>query len=65
MPVAYYLNPPSLPPHHAVSLRDVKDVKDPLSKVEAGLQASGADVPLQSVHISAQLLDLAAKVCIL
>ena len=60
------LFPPSfsLPPSFfpAVSLKDVKDVTDPLSKVEAGLQASGADVPLQSVHVRAQLLDLAAKV---
>ena len=53
---------PSLPPSLPVSLRDVKDVQDPLSKVEAGLQASGADVPLQSVHVRAQLIDLAAKV---
>ena len=47
-----------------VSLSDVKDVTDPLSKVEAGLQAAGADVPLHCVHIRAQLVDLAAKVCV-
>ena len=45
-----------------VSLQDVKDISDPLKKVEAGLQAAGGDVPLQSVHIRAKLIDLAAKV---
>ena len=54
--------PHSLPPSLPVSLHDVQDVTDPLSKVEPGLQASGADVPLQCVHIRAQLIDLAAKV---
>ena len=48
--------------HLSVSLKDVKDITDPLSKVEAGLQARGADIPLQCVHIRAQLVDLAAKV---
>ena len=45
-----------------VSLSDVKGVTDPLSKVEAGLKVEGVKVPLQSVHIRAQLIDLAAKV---
>ena len=45
-----------------MTLSDVKDVTDPLSKVEAGLKVEGADVPLQAVHIRAQLIDLAAKV---
>ena len=46
--------------HVAVSLNDVKDIEDPLNKVEAGLV--GGDIPLQSVHIKAKLLDLAAQV---
>ena len=45
-----------------VSLSDVKGVADPLNKVEAGLKVEGAKVPLQFVHIRAQLIDLAAKV---
>ena len=40
----------------------MKDITNPLSKVEAGLKADGGDVPLQAVHIRAQLIDLAAKV---
>ena len=48
----------------SVSLNDVKDIVDPVSKVEAGLQAEGGDVPLQSVHIRAKLIDLAARVCV-
>ena len=40
----------------------MKDIVDPVSKVEAGLQAEGGDVPLQSVHIRAKLIDLAARV---
>ena len=36
---------------------------DPVSKVEAGLQVEGGDAPLQSVHIRAKLIDLAARVC--
>ena len=43
-----------------MSLNDVKDIEDPLNKVEAGLV--GGDIPLQSVHIKAKLLDLAAQV---
>lgn len=45
-----------------VSLSDVKNVTDPLSKVEAGLKVNGGVVPLQAVHVRAQLIDLAAKV---
>ena len=44
----------------AVSLNDVKDIEDPLNKVEAVLV--GGDIPLQSVHIKAKLIDLAAQV---
>ena len=49
--------------HVAVSLNDVKDIEDPLNKVEAGLV--GGDIPLQSVHIKAKLIDLAAQVILL
>ena len=45
-----------------MSLSDVRDIANPLNKVEAGLKVEGADVPLQAVHIRAQLIDLAAKV---
>ena len=45
-----------------VSLSDVKDITDPLSKVDAGLKVDGGNVPLHAVHIRAQLIDLAAKV---
>ena len=42
---------------------DVKNIVDPLTKVKAGLQSSGdSPVPLKSVHIRAQLKDLAAQV---
>ena len=55
------------PLHHfyTVTLGDVKDIADPMNKVKAGLQAEGADVPLQSVHVRAQLIDLAARVVVL
>lgn len=58
---------PLLPPPstHSVSLTDVKDIASPLVKVEAGLQAGGMDVPLQSVHVRAQLVDLAARVVVM
>ena len=46
----------------AVELNDVQSVANPLDKVEAGLQAGGKAVPLQSVHVRAQLMDLAAQV---
>jgi poly [ADP-ribose] polymerase len=48
-----------------VSLDDVKDVNDPLNKVQAGLKIGDGVVPLQSVHIRAQLIDLAGKVVVL
>ncbi|XP_019851276.1 PREDICTED: uncharacterized protein LOC100633591 isoform X2 [Amphimedon queenslandica] len=48
-----------------VSLSDVKNVTDPLSKVEAGLKVDGGVVPLKAVHVKAQLIDLAAKVIVL
>ena len=50
---------------YTVTLGDVKDIADPMNKVKAGLQAEGADVPLQSVHVRAQLIDLAARVVVL
>ena len=53
---AHYCSSPLL----AVSLTDVQDIEDPLNKVEAGLV--GGDIPLQSVHIKAKLIDLAAQV---
>ncbi|KAL5457332.1 hypothetical protein EMCRGX_G034580 [Ephydatia muelleri] len=52
-------------PVDEVNLSDVKDIVNPLSKVEAGLQAAGADVPLEAVHIRAKLVDLAARVIVL
>ena len=48
-----------------VSLQDVQGVADPLGKVKPGLQAEGSDVPLQAVHIRAQLIDLAARVVVM
>ena len=48
-----------------MSLDDVKSIANPLDNVKAGLQAEGADVPLQSVHIRAELIDLAAKVVVM
>ena len=43
----------------------MKDIADPLEKVVAGLKAEGAEVPLQSVHVRAQLVDLAARVVVM
>ena len=43
----------------------MKDITDPLEKVVAGLKAEGAEVPLQSVHVRAQLVDLAARVVVM
>ncbi|CAH3018315.1 unnamed protein product, partial [Porites evermanni] len=49
----------------AVDLSDVMSVVDPLTKVEAGLKGTGdKPLPLQSVHIRAKLLDLAAQVIV-
>ena len=46
-----------------MDLSDVMSVVDPLTKVEAGLKGTGdRPIPLQSVHIRAKLLDLAAQV---
>jgi len=46
-----------------IGLEDVKDVVDPQSTVTAGLvSASDTSVPLTSVHVRAQLVDLAAQV---
>lgn len=46
-----------------MDLTDVMSVVDPLTKVEAGLKGTGDKaIPLQSVHIKARLLDLAAQV---
>lgn len=50
-------------PGTSVDLTDVMSVVDPLTKVEAGLKGTGDKaIPLQSVHIKARLLDLAAQV---
>jgi len=50
-------------PDSCVDLTDVMSVVDPLTKVEAGLKGTGDKaIPLQSVHIKARLLDLAAQV---
>lgn len=49
-------------PFPAVELTDVQSIANPLDKVEAGLQAGGKPVPLQSVHVRAKLMDLAAQV---
>lgn len=50
-------------PDSSVDLTDVMSVVDPLTKVEAGLKGTGDKaIPLQSVHIKARLLDLAAQV---
>ncbi|KAK2557988.1 Protein mono-ADP-ribosyltransferase PARP4 [Acropora cervicornis] len=49
----------------SVDISDVMSVVDPLSKIEAGLKGTGDKViPLQSVHIRARLLDLAAQVVV-
>jgi len=49
----------------SVDLSDVMSVVDPLTKVEAGLKGTGdKPIPLQSVHIRAKLLDLAAQVIV-
>ena len=48
-----------------IGLDDVKDVIDPQSTVTAGLvSASDTTVPLTSVHVRAQLVDLAAQVSV-
>ena len=54
-----------LPLLPVVSLGDVKDIANPLDKVKAGLQAEGVDVPLESVAVRAQLIDLAARVVVM
>ena len=43
-------------------LDDVKGVVDPLSKVKSGLKVEQSEAILKSVHIHAQLVDMAAKV---
>ena len=48
-----------------VTLADIKDITDPLDKVEVGLKAEGADVSLESVHVRAQLVDLAGRVVVM
>ena len=45
-----------------ISLDGLLDVCDPLSKVNAGLQAGGSAVPLRAVHVRGKLIDLAAQV---
>ncbi|KAJ7391391.1 Protein mono-ADP-ribosyltransferase parp4 [Desmophyllum pertusum] len=54
-----------VPEDTSVDLTDVMSVVDPLTKVEAGLKGTGdKPIPLQSVHIRARLLDLAAQVIV-
>ncbi|XP_066269374.1 protein mono-ADP-ribosyltransferase PARP4-like [Branchiostoma lanceolatum] len=51
-----------------ISLEDVQNIADPLDKVKGGLiskQGEETPIPLQSVHIRAKLLDLAAQVVVL
>ncbi|CAH1800048.1 unnamed protein product [Owenia fusiformis] len=53
-------------PNKDIGLDDIKNISDPMDNVQAGLQSDGeAPVPLQSVHIRAELVDLAAKVVVL
>ena len=41
----------------------IQNIANPLDKVEAGLVSNGdAPVPLKSVHVRAQLQDLASQV---
>ncbi|XP_033122166.1 protein mono-ADP-ribosyltransferase PARP4-like [Anneissia japonica] len=49
-----------------ISIDDVQSIKDPLDKVQAGLQSKDdCAIPLTAVHIRAKLLDLAAQVVVL
>ncbi|XP_060597096.1 uncharacterized protein LOC132751015 isoform X2 [Ruditapes philippinarum] len=49
-----------------ISLKDVKDITDPMSKVKAGLVSKDdAPVNLKSVHVRAKLMDLASEVVVL
>ncbi|KAL4233481.1 Protein mono-ADP-ribosyltransferase parp4 [Mactra antiquata] len=49
-----------------LSLTDVKDIVDPMSKVKAGLVSKDdAPVNLKCVHIRAKLMDLASEVIVL
>lgn len=56
---------PPLQSDNVIDLTDVLEVADPLLKVQAGLQAGGMSVPLQGVHVRAQLVDLVAQVVVL
>ena len=50
----------------AVEISDIQDVLDPMEKVAAGLVSnSEAPVPLKSVHVRANLLDLAAQASVI
>ncbi|VDH98080.1 poly [ADP-ribose] polymerase [Mytilus galloprovincialis] len=49
-----------------IDLKDVSGIKNPMDKVEPGLvSTSGESCVLKSVHIRAQLMDLASKVVVL
>ncbi|XP_064627264.1 protein mono-ADP-ribosyltransferase PARP4-like isoform X2 [Lineus longissimus] len=49
-----------------IDLKDIQNVKNPLDDVALGLVSkSDAKVPLESVHVRAQLIDLAGKVVVL
>ncbi|CAL1538041.1 unnamed protein product [Lymnaea stagnalis] len=50
----------------SVSINDVTDIADPMSKVKPGLIGNGdVNVELRGVHIRAKLVDLAAQVVVL
>ena len=47
----------------STGIEDVQNIANPLDKVQAGLISNGdAPVPLKSVHVRAQLQDLASQV---
>ncbi|XP_063404518.1 protein mono-ADP-ribosyltransferase PARP4-like [Mytilus trossulus] len=49
-----------------IDLKDVSGIRNPMDKVEPGLvSTSGESCVLKSVHIRAQLMDLASKVVVL
>ena len=48
-----------------VDISDVQNKADPLAKVKAGLQGSNKEpVPLKSVHIRGQMMDMVAQVSV-
>ena len=49
-------------PEAQLSLDDVQDVSDPLDNVLTGLQSDGAQIPLQTVRVVANVVDAMAQV---